>query len=50
MLLTIITISSFCAGVFVGALIVSSKDRPLKKPLVEDWETHYYKDAKKKTV
>lgn len=47
MTLTLITIASFCFGVFIGALVVSGKDRPLKKPLVEDWELHYTKPEKK---
>lgn len=42
--MAVIILTSFSAGVFVGALIVSSKDRPLKKPLVEDYEVHWTKE------
>lgn len=53
MTLLIIILVSFCAGVFVGALIVGSKDRPLKTPMapmvrppVEDWDIHWTKEEK----
>lgn len=51
MTLLIIILVSFIAGVFVGALIVGSKDRPLKTPMapmvrppVEDYEIFWYKN------
>lgn len=44
MLLTIITIASFCAGVFVGALITGSKDKPLKTPIIEEHELFWTKE------
>lgn len=41
--MTAIILVAFCAGVFVGALITGSKDRPLKTPLVEEHELFWTK-------